>query len=160
ITWGEYAALVRDVASGLATLGVRRGEVIGIVGDNRPEWLIAELAAHCLGAAVVGVDPAGTGDDVRRVVGAAEGRVGVAEDQEQVDKLARVGERLAGLTHIIYCDPRGLEPDRDGRLVRLTELAAAGRRDAAERPGWLDGEIAAGAAGDPAVICATPGATG
>jgi long-chain acyl-CoA synthetase len=46
ITWRAYADRVRDVAHGLASLGVARGEVVAVLGDNRPEWLISELAAQ------------------------------------------------------------------------------------------------------------------
>ena len=84
----------------------------------------------------------------------------VAEDQEQVDKLARLEGRLPRLEHVLYYDPHGLEQAQGRGLAKLTDVAAAGRRDAAARPGWLDGEIAAGAAGDRAVICAMPGAPG
>ena len=159
ISWAEYAGHVRDFASGLATLGVRRGEVIGVLGDNRPEWLIAELAAQCLGAAVVGVYPTSVGDEISHILDLAEVRVVVAEDQEQVDKLLQLKHRLIRLERIIYYDPHGLEHYRDDLLARFAEVAAAGRRDAAARPDWLDGEIAAGGADDPAVICTTSGTT-
>jgi long-chain acyl-CoA synthetase len=160
ITWAGYAARVRDFAHGLATLGVRRGEVVGVLGDNRPEWLIAELAAQCLGAAVVGVYPTSVGDEVLHILDLAEVRVVVAEDQEQVDKLVRLKARLATLEHIIYYDPHGLEQAREGYLAKFTDVEAAGRDAGELRPGWLDGEIAAGDAGDAAVICTTSGTTG
>ena len=154
ITWAEYAGRVRDLAHGLATVGVRRGEVVGIIGGNRPEWLIAELGAHCLGAAIVGLDPESTADDIRHILDLAEVRVVVVEDQEQVDKLVSVKDRLHRLERIIYCDPRGLARERHAYLSRFGDVAEAGRRDRAGRPGWLEGEIAAGDASDPAVLCA------
>jgi long-chain acyl-CoA synthetase len=154
MTWAAYHASVRDVAHGLALRGVRRGDVVAILGDNRPEWLIAELAAQCLGAAVVGIYPTSTGDELRHVLALAAVRVVVAEDQEQVDKLLPLAAST-GLAHILYYDPRGLEAYTDERLARLVDVAAAGRRDAEARPRWLDGEIAAGTANDCAVICAT-----
>jgi len=160
ISWAEYAALVRDFACGLATLGVRRGDVVGILGDNRPEWLITELAAQCLGAAVVGLYPTSTGEEILHILDLAEVRVVIAEDQEQVDKLVGLKDRLSKLEHVIYYDPHGLEQARECYLARFTDVAAAGRRDAASRPGWLDGEIAAGSARDHALVCPTSGATG
>jgi len=160
ITWASYAARVRDFAHGLAALGVRRGEVVGVLGDNRPEWLIAELAAQCLGAAVVGLYPTSVGDEVLHILDLAAVRVVVAEDQEQVDKLVRLKPRLATLEHVIYYDPHGLEQAREGYLAKFTEVEAAGRRAGKLRPGWLDGEIAAGNAGDVAIICTTSGTTG
>ena len=159
LTWADYLARVRDFAHGLATLGVRRGEVVGVLGDNRPEWLIAELAAQCLGASVVGVYPTSVGEEILHVLTVAEVRVVVAEDQEQVDKLIRLKDRLPRLQHVVYYEPRGLELAREKWLSKFTEIEAAGRRDAEARPGWLDGEIAAGSDADPAVICTTSGTT-
>jgi long-chain acyl-CoA synthetase len=159
ITWAAYAASVRDFASGLATLGVRRGDVVGVLGDNRPEWLITELAAQCLGAAAVGVDPTSVGDEIAHILELARVRVVVAEDQEQVDKLLRLADRLTGLEHVIYYDPRGLEHYREATLAGFTDVVAAGRRAAEARPRWLDAEIAAGDPADTAVICPTSGAT-
>jgi long-chain acyl-CoA synthetase len=159
ITWADYDRRVRDFACGLATLGVRRGDVVGILGDNRPEWLIGELAAQSLGAAVVGVYPTSVGEEILHILDLAEVRVVVAEDQEQVDKLIRLAPQLPGLQHIIYYDPHGLEQYRDGHLVKFTEVEAAGRRHAVVRPGWLDREIALGHTEDTAVICTTSGTT-
>jgi long-chain acyl-CoA synthetase len=159
ISWAEYATRVRDFAHGLATLGVRRGEVVGVLGDNRPEWLFTELAAQCLGAAVVGVYPTSVGEEILHILELAEVRVIVAEDQEQVDKLIRLKDQLPWLEHVIYYDPHGLEQYREGYLAKFSDIEAAGRRDAAARPGWIDGEIAAGQARDTAVICTTSGTT-
>ncbi len=159
LTWADYAARVRDLAHGLATLGVRRGEVVGVIGDNRPEWLIAELAAQCLGAAVVGVYPTSVGDEILHVLSLAEVRVVVAQDQEQVDKVIRLKDGLPRLEHLIYYDPHGLEQYAEPYLEKFTDVEAAGRRDAEARPDWLDGEIAAGSPGDTAVICTTSGTT-
>lgn len=159
ITWAGCAAGVRDFASGLATLGVRRGDAVGVIGDNRPEWLVAELAAHCLGAAVAGVDPTGADDELVEVLEAAAVRVVVVDDPERIAVGARVTGRPGDPPHVIHWGAHGRERDPGGRVARFTEVVAAGRRDAAARPGWLDGEIAAGRAADVAVICAAPGET-
>jgi len=159
LTWAEYALRVRDFAHGLAGLGVRRGDVVGVIGDNRPEWLIAELAAQCLGAAVVGVYPTSVGDEILHVLSLAEVRVVVAQDQEQVDKVIRLASALPRLERLIYYDPHGLEQYDQPYLAAFTDVEAAGQRDAAARPGWLDAEIAAGRPGDTAVICTTSGTT-
>ena len=159
LTWAEHAAHVRDFAHGLALFGVGRGEVVGVIGDNRPEWLIAELAAQCLGAAVVGVYPTSVGEEILHILSVAEVRVVVAQDQEQVDKVIRIRHALPRLEHLIYYDPHGLEQYTQPYLAKFTDVEAAGHRDAAQRPGWLDAEIAAGAPTDTAVICTTSGTT-
>jgi long-chain acyl-CoA synthetase len=154
ITWADHAARVRDFAGGLATLGVRRGDAVGVIGDNRPEWLIAELAAQCLGAAAVGIEPTSADDELVDVLETAAVRVVVVDDPERIAKLARITGRLGDPPQIIHWDPHGLGHDPTGRVARFTDVVAAGRRDTAARPGWLNGEIAAGRAADIAVLCA------
>ena len=162
LTWAEYERRVRRFAHGLAALGFRRGEVLAILGDNRPEWVIAELASQALGGMSVGLYPDGVVDEVHHVVDHAQVRFVVAEDQEQVDKLIALrGEgRLATVEKIVFYDPHGLEHYDLDVLVEFTAVETLGDQLEQERPGWLDGEIAQGAAGDTAVLCTTSGTTG
>lgn len=158
VTWAAYEQRVRDFAHGLATLGVEAGEVVAVLGDNRPEWLIAELAAQCVGACVVGIYPTSVGEEVVHILRHGRVRVVVAEDQEQVDKLVTLWGRLDTVEHVIYYDPHGLEGYDQPFLREFTAVEDAGRN--AGRPGWLDEQIAAGSGEDIAVICTTSGTTG
>jgi long-chain acyl-CoA synthetase len=159
LTWARYARRVHDFAYGLAELGVRRGDVVAVLGDNRPEWLITELAAQCLGAAVVGVYPTSIGEEVRHVLGLAQVRIVVAEDQEQVDKLIRLKDELPELETIVYYDPRGLFGYPQPYLKKFDDVEVDGARVARDHPDWLTGEIALGNPDDTAVICTTSGTT-
>ncbi len=159
MTWREYHRRVRDFAHGLAALGVRPGEVVAVLGDNRPEWLITELAAQSTGAAVVGVYPTCIGEEIRHVLTVAGVRVVIAEDQEQVDKIIRLKDQLPGVLAVVYYDPRGLRHYTEPYLYEFTAVEELGRRWAAEHPGWLDERVAAGRSGDVAVICTTSGTT-
>ena len=109
ITWQEYADRVRDFGHGLASLGVTRGEIVAVLGDNRPEWLIAELAAQSIGAAVVGIYPTSLDEEIVHILTVANAKVVVAEDQEQVDKLIRVKPAVPHLDTVVFYDPHGLE---------------------------------------------------
>jgi len=159
-TWRQFHARVRDFAHGLASLGVQPGEVVAVLGDNRPEWLITELAAQSLGAATVGIYPTSVGDEVVHVLTDGQVRVVVAEDQEQVDKIVDLKDRLPGVEKVIYYDTRGLESYDLPYLSEFTDLEAAGRQWEQEHPGWLDQKIADGRSDDIAVICTTSGTTG
>ena len=159
LSWSGYATRVNDFAHGLAALGIRRGDIVAVLGDNRPEWLIAELAAQSLGAAVVGIYPTSIGEELMHVLSLARVRVVVAEDQEQVDKLIRLREEAGGVVRdppllvdtVVYYDPsrlgavrrglprrvrrrRGPRPRVGGRAPRLARRAAgcgeSGRRRA------------------------------
>lgn len=159
ITWAEYQRRVHDFAHGLAELGVRRGEVVAVLGDNRPEWLITELAAQCLGAAVVGVYPTSIGEEIVHILSLARVRVVIAEDQEQVDKLIRLTEQLPHLEAVIYYDPHGLEQYGQPYLKKFIDVETAGHRYGEGRPGWLDQQVDQGEPDDVAVICTTSGTT-
>jgi long-chain acyl-CoA synthetase len=157
--WQAYRRRVRDFAHGLADLGVGAGDVVAVLGDNRPEWLISELAAQSLGAAVVGIYPTSVGDEITHILTDAQVTVAVAEDQEQVDKLIRLWDRLDLLRTVVYYDPRGLEHYDQDYLLEFTDLEARGRAYEDEHPGWLDEQVAAGRVEDIAVICTTSGTT-
>ena len=160
LTWRQFHARVRDFAHGLASLGVRPGEVVAVLGDNRPEWLVTELAAQSIGACSVGIYPTSVGEEIVHVLTDGRVRVVVAEDQEQVDKIIELKDRLPGVEKVIYYDTRGLEPYEVPYLAEFTEVEASGREWDETHPGWLDEQIAAGRADDVAVICTTSGTTG
>lgn len=162
MTWSVYRERVRDFAHGLAEMGVQRGDIVAVLGDNRPEWLIAELAAQSLGAAVVGIYPTSIGAELTHVLAVSRARVVVAEDQEQVDKLLAMDAESADgvlVEHIVFYDPHGLEQYDHPMLREFTTVEDAGREFASGRDGWLDDEIARSEPESLAVICTTSGTT-
>ncbi|MDC5699271.1 AMP-binding protein [Intrasporangium calvum] len=165
LTWSQYNGRVRDFAHGLAALGVERGEIVAVLGDNRPEWLIAELAAQSIGASVVGVYPTSIGEELHHILSHSRARVVVAEDQEQVDKLIRLRSETEAsgaelrMETVVFYDPHGLEAYTDAFLKDFTAVEELGRAWGDEHPGWLDEQVAAGRAEDVAVICTTSGTT-
>jgi long-chain acyl-CoA synthetase len=161
ITWAEWQRRVRRFAQGLASLGFRRGEPLAILGDNRPEWVIAELAAQSLGGMSVGLYPDGVLEEVEHVIQHARVRFVVAEDQEQVDKLIALREagRLDTVERIVYYDPRGLEHYDAAELVQFPDVEQAGEEFEREQPGWFDEQVAHVAPTDTAILCTTSGTT-
>lgn len=165
MSWQRYYQRVREFSSGLAELGVIRGDIVAVLGDNRPEWLIAELAAQTLGASVVGIYPTSIGDELTHILESSAARVVVAEDQEQVDKLLalKTAQEDAGLAFgidtIVFYDPHGLEQYTDGILLDFTEVEARGARALATNSDWLDSQMSQGDVDDIAVICTTSGTT-
>jgi len=161
-TWVEYHRRVRAFAQGLASLGFRRGEALAILGDNRPEWVIAELGAQSLGGMSVGLYPDGVVDEIHHVLEHAQVRIVVAEDQEQVDKLLALRDagRLPTVERIVYYDPRGLEHYGLEFLLDFDEVERLGDTFEREHSGWLDAEVARGEAADTAILCTTSGTTG
>ena len=159
-TWAQAAEQVRDLALGLAAMGFKRGDKLGIIGDNRPRLYWAIPAAQSLGGVPMPVYQDAVASEMEYVLDHAEVRFVVAEDQEQVDKVQSVMERLPRIEGIIYSDPRGMRHYDRSRLTSYEEIQERGRAFGAEHPGFLDAEIAKGHGSDVAVILYTSGTTG
>ena len=153
-SWSGFRDEVRRLAGGFSSLGLRRGDKIAIVGDNRPRLYFAMSAAQSLGAIPVPVYQDAVADEMRFVLDHAEVSFVVAEDQEQVDKvLSQVGE-LPAVRAIIYDDPRGMRDYDQGFLHSYEDMLVAGD------PGIWDREVDRGRGGDTAIMLYTSGTTG
>jgi len=158
-TWNDYQARVRDFALGLLEMGLKPGEVVGIIGDNRPDWVAAEIATHAIGGLSLGLYRDVLDEEAAYLLNYGEARLVFAEDEEQVDKLLSLAERVPHLKHIIYSDPRGMRKYDDPRLLEADRLAAMGRERAAREPGLYDKLVDATEGDSVAILCTTSGTT-
>jgi long-chain acyl-CoA synthetase len=162
-TWGEVLEQVRAYAAGLSRLGLERGNTIAIVGSNRPRLYWSVTAAQMLGAVPVPVYADAVADELAYVLAHADVRFAAVEDQEQVDKILSVSERLPKLAQVVYDQPRGLRDYDHSRLHAIDDVIKDGRAalagDAALAE-WLAREIEAGKGSDPSIILYTSGTTG
>jgi long-chain acyl-CoA synthetase len=159
-TWRDCHAHVRDFSLGLVALGLGRGGKVAIIGDNRPEWVWTEIAAQAAGAASIGIYQDSNLTEVAYVIDHCDASVVVAEDQEQVDKILEMLDRLPKVKHVVYTDPRGLRKYEHPALISFEDVEEKGRALAKERPGLFDENVAKGSAEDVAIICYTSGTTG
>lgn len=106
-TWAEYAERTARVGLGLTALGVVPGDRVAILGDNRPEWLWSDLGAQGVGAVVVGVYATSPAAEVEYILEHSGCSVAIVEDEEQLDKLLQVRERLSQLRQIVLMESRG-----------------------------------------------------
>ncbi|MFO1071618.1 MAG: AMP-binding protein [Geminicoccaceae bacterium] len=157
--WAQCRDAVRLAALGLAGLGLRRGEVVALIGRNRPGWVWGQLAAHCLGCSTLGLYEDVLVEEAAYLVGFTRVAIAFCEDQEQVDKLLALGEAGGSLRHIVYRDERGLGRYRDPRLISWAALAARGAELLAREPTRFEAEIARGHGQDVAILCPTSGTT-
>ncbi|GJD49293.1 Long-chain-fatty-acid--CoA ligase FadD15 [Methylobacterium crusticola] len=158
-TWSQYHARARAFALGLRDLGVARGDVVALIGDNRPDWVAGEIAAHALGAPSLGIYRDALEDEVLYLLGFGEAKAVFAEDEEQVDKLLNLADRVPSLRHIVFCDPRGMRKYDDPRLIAADALAARGEALHAADPGLYDRLVDATDGEEVAILCTTSGTT-
>src|SRR5689334_6901005 len=158
-TWNDYQDRVRDFALGMIELGLGRGDVIGIIGDNRPDWVAAEVATHAIGAMSLGLYRDVLDEEAAYLLSYGEARLVFAEDEEQVDKLLNLADRAPHLKHIVYSDPRGMRKYDDPRLMDAAKLAKLGRERAAREPTLYDSLVDATQGEDCAILCTTSGTT-
>jgi long-chain acyl-CoA synthetase len=158
-TWNDYQSRVHDFALGLVELGLTRGDVIGIIGDNRPDWVSAEIATHAIGGMSLGLYRDVLDEEAAYLLNYGEAKLVFAENEEQVDKLLTLADRVPALKHIVYSDPRGMRKYDDPRLREADKLAALGRERAAREPGLYDKLVDATKGEDTAILCTTSGTT-
>jgi long-chain acyl-CoA synthetase len=160
VTWRQYLEHVRDFSLGLISLGLRPGEALGIIGDNRPEWVYAELAAQAAGAIPFGIFQDSILSEVAYIIDHSEAAMLVAEDQEQVDKILDLKEKLPRLKKIIYTDPKGLWDYEEDLLIEFSQIEKLGRELHQQEPDLFDKNVRAIDDSDLAIVCYTSGTTG
>jgi long-chain acyl-CoA synthetase len=154
LSWSQLAALVKRLANGLHAAGLRRGQHIVVIGENRPRLYASMLAAQALGAIPVPLyQDAAAAEFVFPIVNAEVG-FAIVEDQEQVDKLLEIRPQCAALARIWFDDPRGLRNYAEPGLAALDGLIDSPAADV------FEAEVGQGAAGDTAAMFFTSGTTG
>lgn len=162
-SWAEVAAIVRAYSAGLSRLGVQPGDKIAVVGANRPKLYWTMMAAQALRAIPVPVYSDAVADELAFVLAHAGAKFAAAQDQEQVDKVLSVSDRVPHLQKIVYDEPRGLDDYDHSRLIAIHDVIEDGRAALAADAtldGQIDELIRQGCGSDIAVILYTSGTTG
>ncbi len=158
--WRHVLTEVRALACGLAAHGLRRGDKVAIIGDNRPQFYWTMVAVQCLGAVPVPLYQDAVAEEIHYVLEHAETRFAVVEDQEQVDKLLSIKARCAHLESIIYEESRGLREYHDPFLCAFQVVQELGRQFDAAHPDFFMQQVSLGTGADLSVILYTSGTTG
>jgi long-chain acyl-CoA synthetase len=156
VTWAQTSETVRTMAAGLLALGIRPKQRVAVASATRVEWLYADLAIMCAGAATTAVYPSTAGEDVAYILSDSGTRIVFAEDDTQVAKLRAQRDRLPDLIRVVTFDGQA-----DGEWVlSLADLQALGAKHLVENPTSVDEAVAAVEPEQLATLIYTSGTTG
>jgi long-chain acyl-CoA synthetase len=160
LSWSALAAMVRELACGLAAAGLKRGDHLVVVGENRPRLYASMLAAQSIGAVPVPLYQDAAATEFVFPINNAEVRFAIVEDQEQVDKLLEVRAQCPQLERIWFDDPRGLRNYQEPGLASVDALIEQGHAQDRAQPKLFDDAVAGVAPHDVAAMFFTSGTTG
>ncbi len=159
-SWTDYYNRVKYFSLGLVSLGLRKGDVVCIIGDNEPEWFWGEFAAQAAGGIATGSFVDSVPSELKYIANHSGARYALVNDQEQTDKFLEICDELPSLQKIIYWDPKGLGNYDDPRLLSFDTVMKMGAAFEKAGPGLFEQNISAGSPDDTAFIYYTSGTTG
>lgn len=159
-TWKEAEAEIDALAMGYLALGLSVGDHVAVIGRNRPALYGAMVAAQLVGAIPVPLYQDAVAEEMAYVLEHCGARFVVCGDQEQVDKVIEVQERVPCIEHILYLDPRGMRKYDHSRLHRMSDIVAEGKVAHQRLEGELHAREAALTPDTTCVMLYTSGTTG
>jgi len=159
ITWSQYLENVKYLTLGLVKLGLKKGDKVSIIGDNRPEGLWAEMAVLCAGGVGVWLFQDCLIDEVRYILDHSDSKFLFGEGQEEVDKALSVIDECPKLEKVIWDDPKGMRNYDQDCLRSLKQLQELGRDMEKEQPNLFAELIEQGTGSEVALLFYTSGTT-
>lgn len=159
ISWQKYEAAVRALAAGLIDAGVKPGDRVGLISENRVEWLVSDLGILSAGGVTCAMYTTSAAEQIAYVVRHSGARVVIAENEEQLDKLLPLLE-ARDLERVIVIDPKGLRHFHQEGVVFWDAFEARGRELAEQEPARVDAAWSVRGPGDVAILVYTSGTTG
>jgi long-chain acyl-CoA synthetase len=160
-TWKAYYHFVRKTGLGLQELGLKKGDIIALIGDNIPEMLFVAIGAQAVGAISVAIYQTTMPEELSQLLTCMDVSMVFCDNQEQVDKIVEIRERVPIVKHVIYEDPRGMRGYRtDDWFVFLDDLYRLGDAVHAKEPEIFESLVNAGRADEVCHLCLTSGTTG
>ncbi len=161
INWEAYCRYTKHTALGLMALGIERGETVGLILDNGPEWLFGELGTHTAGAVALPLSTAAPAERLVSELNFCRAAYVFAQNRMQVDRLLAHRQELPHIKQIIYVDPTGLKLYGDNpQLIAFKQLLELGEDLDDEQPDLFIKELWDGKPEDMAVMLRTSGITG
>jgi len=159
-SWRDYYDKVKNLSLGMISLGLKSGDVVGIIGDNEPQWFWGEFAVQAAGGIPTGIFVDSIPSEVQYIAEHADIKFAIVNDQEQTDKFLEIKKNLPGLKKVIYWDPKGLKDYNDPILISYEGVMKLGREYEKEHPDLFEDNIRKGKGDDAGFIYYTSGTTG
>lgn len=158
-TWQDYYDNVKCLCLGMVSLGLKKGDKVAMIGDNRPEGLWAEMAAICAGGIGVWLFQDCMMEEVKYIVDHSDARFFVGETQEEVDKALAIKDGCPNLEWILWDDPKGMRNYRQEFLISIDKVQELGRELDQKQPKLFEKMISGGQGDDTCLLFYTSGTT-
>ncbi len=159
-TWSEIKTKVEEIAAGLQKLGVKKGDMVGLLSETCHHWLPCDFAILSLGACNVPMYHNSTSDSIEYIVKHAELEIVIVRNKIQLQKLRSAWSRLPKLRYVVVMDDRGDIPVNDPKILVLDELRRIGAAELKKDPQLIERKITEVDLDDRASIIYTSGTTG
>jgi long-chain acyl-CoA synthetase len=159
-SWNDFYANAKLIGLGLMSLGLKRGEVVSILSEDKKEWLYTDLGVQCAGGIGSGIYTTDSASQLKYLVNDSDSRFLFIENDEQLDKYLAVKDDMPGVTKAIIYDRDGLHDFDEEGVIFLDELYAMGRAYDKANPGAFEASIAKTSPDDTAILVYTSGTTG
>lgn len=160
-TWDDYYDHVRKTGLGLQKLGLKKGDTLALIGDNIPEMLFTALGAQALGGISAAIYQTTMPDEIAQLLEYMNVTIVFCNDQEQVDKIVEIRDKVPNVKHVIYEDPRGMRDyHSDNWFVFIEDIYRFGEEVHTEYPNLFESMVDDGNADQVCHLCLTSGTTG
>ncbi len=159
-SWADYWTHARWIGMGLRKLGLKRGEVVSILSEDRKEWAWFDLGIQSVGGIASGVYTTDSASQLAYLVNDSDSRFLIVENEEQLDKFLTVEDQMPGLKGVIILEDEGLHDLNHPKCLFVEELYEIGRKADADEPGAFEAEIDRARPEDVALLIYTSGTTG
>ena len=158
-TWQDYYDNVKYLSLGMVSLGLKRGDKVAMIGDNRPEGLWAEMAAMCAGGIGVWLFQDCMMDEVKYIIDHSDSKFFVGETQEETDKALAIKDDCPKLQTIIWDDPKGMRNYHQEYLISIKKVQELGKELDKKEPDLFEKMINEGHGDDVCLLFYTSGTT-
>jgi len=162
MTWQEFQSNVQRFALGLRALGFEDGNHLAIIGDNKPEWIIAEFGCMAAGGIPTGAYADSLADELAYLISYSNARFLVVRDQEQVDKILAIWDKIKkNVAKVMVWDSRGMSHyyEEYPFLERFEAVIEIGAKEEVGQADYLQKKAATTDPSQPAVMLTTSGTT-